>query len=46
MQVAYIPSWLPGGRHKQCAGECRRLAQDVLNDPVNYVKDCMVMSAF
>ncbi|KAF9238505.1 cytochrome P450 [Melanogaster broomeanus] len=39
--VAHIPSWLPGGRYKQKAAECRRLAVDVVNDPFNYVKDQM-----
>ncbi|KAF9238500.1 cytochrome P450 [Melanogaster broomeanus] len=39
--LAHIPSWLPGGRYKQRAAECRGLAVDVLNDPVNYVKDKM-----
>ncbi|KAF9238502.1 cytochrome P450 [Melanogaster broomeanus] len=39
--LAHIPSWLPGGRYKQKAAECRGLAVDVLNDPVNYVQDRM-----
>ncbi|KAG6328499.1 hypothetical protein ID866_10590, partial [Astraeus odoratus] len=38
---SYIPSWLPGGRYKQHAKECRILARQVLNDPVQYVKDSM-----
>jgi len=42
VSVAYIPSWLPGGRYKQRAGECRALARRVLDDPVDYVKDSMV----
>ncbi|KAF9223382.1 cytochrome P450 [Gyrodon lividus] len=39
--LEHIPSWLPGGRYKQRAKECRALAADVLNDPVTYVKDQM-----
>ncbi|KAF9238509.1 cytochrome P450 [Melanogaster broomeanus] len=39
--LEYIPSWLPGGRYKQRAGECRDWTVDILNDPVNYVKDKM-----
>ncbi|KAF9238504.1 cytochrome P450 [Melanogaster broomeanus] len=39
--LAYIPSWLPGGRYKQKAAECRGLAVHVVNDPVDYVKDKM-----
>ncbi|KAF9220855.1 cytochrome P450 [Gyrodon lividus] len=42
--LAHIPSWLPGGRYKQRAAECRALAADVLNDPVTYVKDQMEIS--
>ncbi|KAG6325816.1 hypothetical protein ID866_13273, partial [Astraeus odoratus] len=38
---SYIPSWLPGGRYKQHAKECRILARQVLDDPVQYVKDSM-----
>ncbi|KIK93483.1 hypothetical protein PAXRUDRAFT_145010 [Paxillus rubicundulus Ve08.2h10] len=36
--LARIPSWLPGGRYKKRAAECRALAVSVLNDPVTYVK--------
>ncbi|KAG6328542.1 hypothetical protein ID866_10547 [Astraeus odoratus] len=39
--LAYIPSWLPGGRYKQQAGECRALARQVLDDPVSYVQQNM-----
>lgn len=39
--LACIPSWMPGGRYKQRAGECRALARRVLDDPVDYVKDSM-----
>ncbi|KAL4062922.1 cytochrome P450 [Scleroderma yunnanense] len=39
--LAHIPSWLPGGRYKLRAGECCSLVQDMLNDPVDYVKGCM-----
>lgn len=37
--LARIPSWCPGGRFKQRAGECRGLARDMLDGPVAYVKD-------
>ncbi|KAG1747258.1 cytochrome P450 [Suillus paluster] len=36
--LQHIPSWLPGGMYKRRAGECRGLAHDILNDPVEYVK--------
>ncbi|KAG1750819.1 cytochrome P450 [Suillus lakei] len=36
--LQYLPSWFPGGRYKRWAGECRGLARDILNDPVDYVK--------
>ncbi|KAG0706787.1 cytochrome P450 [Suillus ampliporus] len=36
--LQYIPSWLPGGMYKRRARECRGLARDILNDPVEYVK--------
>ncbi|KAI6039896.1 cytochrome P450 [Pisolithus marmoratus] len=39
--LAYIPSWFPGGRYKQRAKECRILARDILDEPVNYVKECI-----
>ncbi|KAF9238503.1 cytochrome P450 [Melanogaster broomeanus] len=39
--LAHIPSWLPGGRYKQRAVECRSVAFDILNDPINYVKKQM-----
>ncbi|KAF9238508.1 cytochrome P450 [Melanogaster broomeanus] len=40
--LAYIPSWLPGGQCQQVAAVCRGFAVDVLNDPINYVKDKMI----
>ncbi|KAG6334580.1 hypothetical protein ID866_4517 [Astraeus odoratus] len=40
--LVYIPSWLPGGVYKQRAGESRALARQVLDDPVNYVKQSIV----
>ncbi|KAG1841703.1 cytochrome P450 [Suillus subalutaceus] len=36
--LQYIPVWLPGGMYKRRAVECRGLARDILNDPVEYVK--------
>lgn len=36
--LQYLPSWFPGGTYKRQAGECRGLARDILNDPVEYVK--------
>ncbi|KAI6099768.1 cytochrome P450 [Pisolithus sp. B1] len=39
--LAYIPSWFPGGRYKQRAKECRTLARDILDEPVDYVQRCM-----
>ncbi|KAG6328163.1 hypothetical protein ID866_10926 [Astraeus odoratus] len=36
--LAHIPSWLPGGLYKQRAGKCRALARQMLDNPVNYVK--------
>lgn len=39
--LAYIPSWFPGGRYKQRAKECRILARDILDGPVDYVKGCI-----
>lgn len=44
--VARIPSWCPGGRFKQRAGECRGLARDMLDGPVAYVKDSIVSASF
>ncbi|KAG1750818.1 cytochrome P450 [Suillus lakei] len=41
--LQYLPSWFPGGRYKRWAGECRGLARDILNDPIDYVKVEMVM---
>lgn len=43
--MAHIPSWLPGGEFKQQAAECRVLVQEVLNGPVQYVVDNMVITA-
>ncbi|KAG6334369.1 hypothetical protein ID866_4720 [Astraeus odoratus] len=40
--LAYIPSWLPGGIYKQRAGESRTLARQVLDDPVDYVKQSII----
>ncbi|KAG6330988.1 hypothetical protein ID866_8100 [Astraeus odoratus] len=40
--LTYIPSWLPGGRHKLEMEKCCKLARTVLDDPVNYVKRNMV----
>ncbi|KAI6025694.1 cytochrome P450 [Pisolithus orientalis] len=37
--LAYIPSWLPGGRIKKRAAESRALARTVLDDPVKYLRD-------
>lgn len=39
--LSYIPSWFPGGRYKQRAKECRTLARDILDEPVDYVKGCI-----
>ncbi|KAH7884748.1 cytochrome P450 [Phlebopus sp. FC_14] len=39
--LQHIPSWLPGGRYKRRASECRALAAGVLDDPVAYVKNHM-----
>ena len=39
--VAYIPPWLPGGKYKQQAAECRVIAEEVLTKPFQYVVDNM-----
>lgn len=36
--LKYIPMWLPGGMYEHRAAQCRGLARDILNDPVEYVK--------
>ncbi|EIW83715.1 cytochrome P450 [Coniophora puteana RWD-64-598 SS2] len=36
--LAHIPSWMPGGRYKLRANECRELAQKVLSEPYEFVK--------
>ena len=46
ISVAYVPSWLPGGRYKQLAAKCRSLLKQVLGDPFRYVKDEMVRGVF
>jgi len=33
---------MPGGRYKQWAGHIRALGREVMDDPVNYVKQNMV----
>ncbi|KAI6010730.1 cytochrome P450 [Pisolithus orientalis] len=40
--LAHIPSWMPGGKWKKRAGNCRRLVRKVLNDPVQYVHDSII----
>ncbi|KAI6095101.1 cytochrome P450 [Pisolithus croceorrhizus] len=37
--LAHIPSWMPGGVWKRRAKECRRLIRNILDDPVQYVRD-------
>jgi hypothetical protein len=37
--------WLPGGMYEHRAAQCRGLARDILNDPVEYVKAEMVIVA-
>lgn len=36
--LQYLPSWFPGGMYKRRAGECRGLAHDILNEPIEYVR--------
>lgn len=36
--LQYLPSWFPGGAYKRQAGECRGLAHDILNEPIEYVQ--------
>ncbi|KAI6122286.1 cytochrome P450 [Pisolithus croceorrhizus] len=40
--LAHIPSWMPGGHWKRRADDCRQLVKNVLDDPVQYVRDSMV----
>ncbi|KAI6101322.1 cytochrome P450 [Pisolithus sp. B1] len=37
--LAHIPSWMPGGVWKRRAKECRQLIRNILDDPVQYVRD-------
>lgn len=39
--LAHIPPWMPGGGWKRRARECQGLVRNVLDDPVQYVRDRM-----
>ncbi|KIM57158.1 hypothetical protein SCLCIDRAFT_1143714 [Scleroderma citrinum Foug A] len=39
--LSCIPSWLPGGRYKQWAGESRSLTRKILDEPFSHVKHNM-----
>jgi hypothetical protein len=40
--VKYVPAWVPGAGFQKTAARSRKLNEDLLNEPFNFVKDEMV----